>query len=89
MAQSNISIRVDKNLKEQFDKICDELGFTMTTAINMFLRKVVRERGIPFALSLNDYNEETRKVIEQTEQEKGLVGPFNNMEDLKKSLEED
>lgn len=86
MAQSNICIRMDKKLKEQFDNLCDELGLTMSTAINIFARAVVRTKSIPFALSIDDYNEETRKVIEDAEKGIGLVGPFHSTEELMQAL---
>ena len=44
--------------------MCNELGVNMSTAITMFIKAAVREQGIPFALSINDYNKETKKVIE-------------------------
>ena len=39
MPQSNLCIRMDENLKKQFDHLCDELGLTMSTAINIFVKK--------------------------------------------------
>lgn len=86
MSQTNISIRIDENLKQQFDNLCDELGLTMSALINVFIKKTVREQGVPFALSLNDYNQETKKVIEDTENGIDLVGPFSSTEELMTSL---
>ena len=86
MEQANICIRMDKELKEQFINLCDKLGFTMSTAINIFVKAVVRTKGIPFALSIDDYNEETRKTIEDIENGIGLVGPFHSTEELMQSL---
>lgn len=64
MTQSNICIRLDEDLKKQFDYLCKEFGLTMTTAINMFVKTVVRENKIPFEISLNMPNAQTRKAIE-------------------------
>ncbi len=89
MNQTNISIRIDKDLKQQFDKLCDELGFTMSTLLNVFIKKVVREQGIPFALSINDYNREVRKAVEDADKGLGLSGPFNSVDDLMKALLEE
>ena len=50
MSQSNISIRVNSSLKQDFDNLCNELGFNMSTAITMFIKAAVREQGIPFTL---------------------------------------
>lgn len=48
MSATNLNIRTDKEIKNQAEEIFNELGLNMTTVINMFLRTVVREYGIPF-----------------------------------------
>lgn len=48
MASTNINVRTDSELKAQAEQIFSELGLNMSIAINMFLRQVVRENGIPF-----------------------------------------
>ena len=50
---TNLNIRTDKEIKDQADAIFNELGLNMTTAINVFLRAVIREHGIPFSLTLS------------------------------------
>lgn len=87
MAQTNICIRMDENLKKQFDFLCNELGLTMSTAINIFVKKFVREQALPFALSINDYNEETRKAIEDVENGIGLSRTFANIDEMFKNME--
>ena len=51
MPATNLNIRTDKEIKNQAEEIFNELG--LTTAINKFLRTVVREYGIPFELKLD------------------------------------
>lgn len=51
MPQTNVSIRMDENLKKQFDAFCNEIGMTMTTAMCVFAKTVVREHRIPFEIS--------------------------------------
>lgn len=87
MAQSNICIRMDEDLKKQFDFLCNELGLTMSTAINIFVKKFVREQALPFALSINDYNEETRKAIEDVENGIGLSKNFKSVDELFEDME--
>lgn len=53
MSQVLISVRMDEQLKTDFEYICKELGLTMSSAINIFAKKVCREQGIPFDVSLN------------------------------------
>ena len=47
MALATFSVRMDENLKKQFDMLCSEFGMNATTAVNVFARAVVRERKIP------------------------------------------
>lgn len=57
MSQTTMSIRVDSNLKQRFDVLCDEFGISNTSALTLFIKAVVRERRIPFeirAISLED-----------------------------------
>ena len=53
MSQSLITIRMDDQLKKNFEFICDELGMNMSTAITIFAKTVCREQRIPFEISLN------------------------------------
>ena len=45
-----MTIRMDNDLKVQFDALCDEFGMSANTAFNIFARAVVRKRSIPFAI---------------------------------------
>lgn len=49
---TNICIRIDAGLKERAEVLFNELGLSMTTAVNVFLRQAVREGRIPFKVSL-------------------------------------
>ena len=68
MSQTNVNIRMDADLKNDFDLFCKELGLTMTTAINIYVKKVVHEQRIPFELSLKTPNAETILAFKEAEQ---------------------
>lgn len=70
MAQTNINIRMDENLKKDFDSLCNDLGLTMTTAFNVFAKTMVRQQKIPFEVSMNVPNAETIAALEEVEQMK-------------------
>lgn len=53
---TNISIRMDSDLKAQADRLFGELGMNLTTAFNIFVRQSLREGRIPFDISLNQRN---------------------------------
>lgn len=50
MSQSTLNVRMDMELKQQFDAICTEFGMSPSTAVNIFARTLVRERRIPFEI---------------------------------------
>lgn len=54
MAQTNINIRMDEDLKRQFEALCQNIGMSMTTAITIFAKKMVNENKVPFELTGND-----------------------------------
>lgn len=86
---TNLNIRTDKDIKEAADYIFSELGINMTTAVNMFLRQVIRTNSVPFELKLNTPNEVTRAAIEEGRKLSSdtSVKGYKNMDDLKAALE--
>lgn len=51
------TIRIEPEVKKEASAILDELGLSMSTAMNMFLRAVIREGGMPFGMKVNKPNE--------------------------------
>ena len=64
---TNISIRMDSELKAQADALFNELGMNLTTAFNIFVRQSLREGKIPFEISLNQPNRETLAALQEAE----------------------
>ena len=50
MAQTSINIRMDEDLKKQFDAFCSDIGMSMSTAFCVFAKTAVREQRIPFEI---------------------------------------
>jgi DNA-damage-inducible protein J len=87
MAQTTLSVRMDENLKKQFDAFCTEVGMNTSVAINLFARAVLRERKIPFEIALNEdpfYSESNlarlKKSIDQLDQDKLIVKTLDELE---------
>jgi DNA-damage-inducible protein J len=70
MATTNITIRMDEQLKKQAEELFSDLGLSMTTALIAFTRQAVREQRIPFNLSRNVPNAETIAAIDEVEEMK-------------------
>lgn len=61
---TNISIRIDKDLKAQAENLFSELGLNLSTAFNIFIRQSVRDGQIPFTISLNPNKETIAAMLE-------------------------
>lgn len=64
---TNISIRMDSELKAKADALFNELGMNLSTAFNIFVRQSLREGRIPFDISLNQPNKETIAAMLEAE----------------------
>ena len=70
MAQVSMTVRMDSKLKQQFNELCNEIGMSVNTAINIFANAVVKTRSIPFKITaypsedtvLRDFYEFRREV---------------------------
>ena len=84
MAQTNINIRMDEDLKRQFDEFCSNVGMSMTTAFCIFFFFFVRQQRIPFEISTESdpfYNPSNiarlKKSIAQMESTGGTIHELN------------
>ena len=65
IAQKNISIRMDEELKTEFDNFCKSIGLTMSAAICVFAKRVVAEQKIPFELTALDKKTSSSRQTEK------------------------
>ena len=72
MPQSTYSIRMDSNLKKDFDSICEDFGMSSTTAINVFAKAVVRERRIPFEIRSENKGLEAFRALRASAKKNGI-----------------
>ncbi len=64
---TNVSIRMDADLKAQADELFAELGMSLSTAFNIFVRQSLREGGLPFEVKLERPNQETAAAMREAE----------------------
>jgi addiction module RelB/DinJ family antitoxin len=70
MAQVSMTVRMDSQLKQNFDALCQQLGMSANAAMNIFANAVVRTRGIPFKVGLEEpkvQNPALRRFLEYRE----------------------
>ena len=84
---TNVSFRIDSNLKNDADALFESLGMNMTTAFNIFLRQSVREGGIPFEITTNTFNSDTiAAIMEARELMRDKAKATYSVEDALKEL---
>lgn len=62
MAQTAMTVRMDNQQKAQFDKLCEQFGMSANTAINIFVKAVIRSKSIPFSIQIKEEDEVTAKA---------------------------
>lgn len=85
MSDSRLSVLIDKELKEEADKVYKEMGMNLATAITVFLKQSVNNQSMPFKPNLN----KMENMQARYEAEHGQTEKFNNVEDLWTDLNED
>ncbi len=78
---TNITIKTDSKTKLETQKIFDALGLDIGAAINIFLRQVLIHNGLPFRVEL-----EREKITDDVLKGDDFYGPFDNVKDLMRSL---
>ena len=81
---TNISIRIDAELKARADTLFSELGMNLSTAFNIFVRQSLREGGIPFVVRLEQPNKETVAAMLEAERiaKDPSVKGYNDLDEL-------
>lgn len=54
MTTTNLNIRIDNNVKNQFSDFCDNIGISMSAAFNLFVKATLNQRKIPFEIKEAD-----------------------------------
>lgn len=88
MAKVSTNITIDADVKKQAQELFADLGLDLSTAINIYLRAVIRENGLPFDMRVERPNAETIAAIEEGRRiarDKSVKG-YKNIDDLKAAL---
>jgi DNA-damage-inducible protein J len=94
MATKNIQLRLDEDLKKKAERVLEDLGLDMPTALRLFLKKLVRTKSIPFRISTDEDGDsftatqiqEILAAKKEVSDPKNWIGPFHNANDAITSL---
>jgi addiction module RelB/DinJ family antitoxin len=88
MNTSAIKFRTQKRIKEQANKIVQNLGFSLEEILNAYLKQIIRTKAVYFSLQKEEPSEYLIRAIEKADQENknGEYHSFDNVDDFIKSL---
>ena len=86
MAKVSTNISIDADIKKKAQELLVDLGLDLSTAVNIFLRQMIRENAIPFVISADIPNNTTRAAIENAEKHTDMYGPFDDVESFMEAL---
>jgi DNA-damage-inducible protein J len=81
-----ISCKIDNEVKDNAEAILESLGLTVSAAINMFMRAIIREEGLPISTKLKSKDQLILERVREAEDEKNLSPVFSSMEEAKEWL---
>ncbi|HAS74664.1 MAG TPA: type II toxin-antitoxin system antitoxin, RelB/DinJ family [Clostridiales bacterium UBA8960] len=88
MATTNVTIRMDEQLKKQAEELFSDLGLSMTTAFIAFTKQAVREQRIPFTISRNVPNADTVSALDEIERMKLNAKDTKGYDDVDEMMKE-
>lgn len=89
MATTNVTIRMDTELKKQAEALLKEMGMNMTTAYTIFTKQLVRDGSFPFTPDVRVPNAETRAALEEAgamEKDPSIGKSYNSVQELFEEL---
>lgn len=69
MESLTLNVRVDVNDKKCFEQFCNSVGMNVSTAVNMFIKAVLREQKLPFEVRTNRADEKIYENLREAEEE--------------------
>lgn len=82
-----LHIRVEPSVKTRAEETLNDLGLSITEAVNVFLNQVILHDGIPFKIEKPKYNKETIQAIEDVKNGKNLSKAFNSVDKMFEELD--
>lgn len=88
MANVNVTIRMDENLRKEAAELFDDLGMGLNQAITIFVKQAVREQKMPFIIRKNIPNQETLESFKEAENIKANPKSYKAYDDVDEMFEE-
>ena len=86
METLTLNVRVDADDKKSFENFCHSVGMNVSTAVNMFIKAVLREQKLPFEIKTANFEEEVLKKLKEAELEMDNTDIRYTLDDIKESM---
>ena len=86
MKDAVITIKLNKKVKEEFQKFCDSVGLNPSVAINMYINNVVANQELPFEVRSYTLKDRLIEAIDNVENDKNVSKTFNTVDELFEDL---
>ena len=88
MRKSNMTIRIEPNLKKEASDLFQSLGLDLSTATGIFYIQALRCHGLPFSVVVDkEPNKKTYMAMKDAENDTNMSGPFESVDDLMEALD--
>ena len=86
MESLTLNVRVDANDKKSFEQFCNSVGMNVSTAINMFIKAVLREQRLPFEVKSNSFDDIIYDKLKEAELEINNNSKRFTIDDISNSM---
>ena len=86
MESLTLNVRVDANDKKSFEKFCSSVGMNVSTAVNMFIKAVLREQKLPFEVKSNTFDEIVYEKLKEAEIQMDNTSKRYTLDEIKDSM---
>ena len=86
MESLTLNVRVDANDKKSFEQFCNSVGMNVSTAVNMFIKAVLREQKLPFEVKTNNFDNLVYNKLKEAEEEIDTINKRYTKEEIMSSM---
>ena len=86
MESLTLNVRVDANDKKCFEQFCSSVGMNVSTAVNMFIKAVLREQKLPFEVKSNTFDDIIYEKLKEAELEMSNTSKRYSIDEVQTSM---
>lgn len=87
--QTNLSVRVNKKDKKEFENFCNDVGMNVSVAVNMFIKKVLADKRIPFEIvQKTQFSEDLQEALAEAKEMRKHPENYKKFHSVKELMED-